>query len=130
MIEFHLDANPPHILKDGICLATESPDELARMARIALHIDAMPSNRRITMIGGGTFILPRLLRKRRMNVFEPERDLVRFCPDNALFLHGDYRELIAAYPPSDVIVFDAIPETCYDEMILRAALRPGGILLR
>ena len=109
------------------CIAEETEKELAQMCRIALHVIEIGSKKpSIALIGGGTFILPRLLGHLNPVVFELRSLLVKeFCPKGVRCIVGDYRATLTG--TYDVIVYDLGGDVPREN--LATHLNPGGIIL-
>ena len=119
----------PSIWRGSETLASGGPNEIARIARFAMEIMKY-KNPDIALVGLGLGLLPRMIAL-PMDVWETEPEIYRWFVDQHPWLPPmDYMghwdgEFDRKY---DVIVMDhGYP---FDEENVRAALKPGGIILK
>jgi spermidine synthase len=121
------------LLKDGYGIGGDSEDIYANYVKVLLRNDL--SGKSIAIIGGGSLILPRLLRPyniTKCDVFELEPEILAWAKrkhgpfgQRFNFIVGDYKTtLVDLY---DLIVFDA--SDVLDEVLLNNKLNPGGKLV-
>ena len=109
------------VVRGVVTIASESNDDWARCAKIAVHIPR--DGRRIALIGGGMCVLPRIAQV-PMDIYELEPALARFVPPGCTFIPGDYRDTIQG--PYDVLIFDL--GEAPDILVLRRHC-PTGLIL-
>jgi hypothetical protein len=116
-------------------IAQEDTQQLGVYARWVLDLLALdlPPGARAAILGGGTFVLPRLLSSRfwgALDVYEIEPHVVEWARNRWpaapwQIIEGDYRETLKG--PYDVIIEDT--GEAVDMALLQANLAPGGVLI-
>ena len=114
------------IFKDGACIASSDSDTYARAARFALEGKPL-YGKTVAWIGGGLCIGPLLfsLLGCGQTIYELEPELLEFCPPGALFMAGDWKDMITGH--FDVIVYDLGGEV--PSVLLSRFLNEGGKIL-
>jgi len=114
------------IHKGSVYLCGESPDEKARAYDFLVSAPPL-EGKSVAWIGGGMCVGPTLFAAVgcKQTIYEIEPALVEFCPEEALFVPGDWRMGLAG--TFDVIVFNVGGEVPREE--LRKHLNPGGVIL-
>ena len=105
-------------------IASEEPSQYEFLVTCALQC-APVAGKSIAWIGGGFCVGPRLFVGAKSTVYEIEPDLREFCPGDAEFMVGDYRETMTG--TYDIIIYDLGGDVPRGH--LSNHLTPGGVIL-